>query len=132
MRPNLTKFPGKRVLVVEDYTINQEVMQDMLELMGCTVDVAENGKQALEKRAKVAYDLIIMDVQMPEMDGYKTTREIRASEKSEKRRSPILAVTANAMAGDREKCLEAGMDDYLAKPVDFDKLETILKKYLGK
>jgi len=129
MKPKTTKFPGKRVLLVEDYAINQEIMQDMLELMECKVDIAENGKQALEMQAQTPYDLILMDVQMPEMDGYATTRAIRESEKGQ-RRSPILAVTANALVGDREKCLEAGMDDYLAKPVELDKLEATLKKYL--
>lgn len=130
MKSNAVKFPGKRVLIVEDYAINQEIMQDMLELMDCTVDIAENGKQALVMQAKTPYDLIIMDVQMPEMDGYMTTQEIRKREKG-KKRSPILAVTANALVGDREKCLEAGMDDYLSKPVELDKLEATLKKYLS-
>jgi CheY-like chemotaxis protein len=130
MKSRTAKFPGKRVLVVEDYVINREITQDMLELMDCQVDVAENGQQALAMQAKSPYDLILMDIQMPEMDGYTTTREIRKREQG-KKHSPILAVTANAMTGDREKCLEAGMDDYLAKPVELDKLEAILKKYLS-
>lgn len=130
MKPNSTKFPGKRVLLVEDYALNQEIMQDMLELMECQVDIAENGKQALELQEKNPYDVILMDVQMPEMDGYTTTREIRKREAG-KKHSSILALTANALVGDREKCLEAGMDDYLAKPVDLDRLEGLLKKYLA-
>jgi CheY-like chemotaxis protein len=130
MKSNPLKFPGKRVLLVEDYALNQEIVQDMLELMECQVDTAENGKQALELQEKNVYDVILMDVQMPEMDGYTTTQEIRKREAG-KKHSAILALTANALVGDREKCLEAGMDDYLAKPVDLDKLENVLKKYLG-
>lgn len=124
------KFPGKRVLLVEDYVLNQEIMQDMLELMECRVDIAENGKQALEMVEKNPYDVILMDIQMPEMDGYATTREIRKLEVG-KKHSAILAITANALVGDREKCIDAGMDDYLPKPVELDKLENLLKKYIG-
>lgn len=130
MKAGGAKFPGKRVLVVEDYAINQEIMQDMLELMDCTVDIAENGKQALDMVKKQHYDAILMDVQMPELDGYGATREIRQRETDGDKRSVILAITANAMVGDREKCLAAGMDDYLAKPIELDKLEGLLKKYL--
>lgn len=123
-----TKFRGKKVLVVEDYPINQEIMQDMLELMDCSVDIAESGSEALRMIERQNYDAILMDVQMPKMDGYSTVKEIRQKEKG--KHSVILAVTANAMIGDREKCLAAGMDDYLAKPVELDKLENLLKKYL--
>lgn len=130
MKAGGAKFPGKRVLVVEDYAINQEILQDMLELMDCTVDIAENGRQALDMVKSQPYDAILMDVQMPELDGYGATREIRQRETGSDKRSVILAITANAMVGDREKCLAAGMDDYLAKPIELDKLEGLLKKYL--
>jgi len=124
-----SKFPGKKILIAEDYFVNQEVTQDILELMEFTVDVAENGREALEKYEQSSYDAILMDVQMPEMDGFQTTAEIRKKEK-DGRRTPIIALTANAMSGDREKCLEAGMDDYLSKPIEATKLEEILKKYI--
>ncbi len=124
-----SKFPGKKILIAEDYFVNQEVTQDILELMEFTVDVAENGREALEKYEQSSYDAILMDVQMPEMDGYQTTAEIRKKEQNG-RRTPIIALTANAMSGDREKCLEAGMDDYLSKPIEATKLEEILKKYI--
>jgi len=123
------KFSGKRALVVEDYFINQEVTQDILELMGVDVEVAENGREALELYQNEKYDLIFMDIQMPEMDGYETTRKIRRSE-NEGHHVPIIALTANAISGDKEKCLEAGMDDYISKPIEVEKIEEILKKYL--
>jgi CheY-like chemotaxis protein len=129
MKKVTSKFPGKRALVVEDYFINQEVTQDILELMELDVEVAENGREALELYQKEKYDLIFMDIQMPEMDGYQTTKEIRRFENKEKR-VPIIALTANALSGDREKCLEAGMDDYISKPIEAEKIEEILKKYL--
>ena len=125
-----SKFTGKKILIAEDYFVNQEVTQDILELMEFSVDVAENGREALEKYEAGSYDAILMDVQMPEMDGYQTTAEIRKKEKDGKR-TPIIALTANAMIGDREKCLEAGMDDYLSKPIEATKLEEILKKYIS-
>ena len=130
MKKVTSKFPGKRALVVEDYFINQEVTQDILELMGVDVQVAENGREALELYENGKYDLIFMDIQMPEMDGYQTTREIRRAEISGEQRVPIIALTANALSGDREKCLEAGMDDYLSKPIEAEKIEEVLKKYL--
>ncbi|WP_041941545.1 response regulator [Waddlia chondrophila] len=125
----LSTFKGKKILIAEDYFINQEVTQAILELMEFTVDIAENGREALEMYESNAYDAILMDVQMPEMDGFQTTAEIRKKEKNGKR-IPIIALTANAMSGDREKCLNAGMDDYLSKPIEASKLEEILKKYI--
>ncbi len=124
------KFPGKRILVVEDYFINQEIVQDMLEMMECSVELAEDGNEALEKHNEDKFDLILMDIQLPLKDGYEATQEIRQREKAGKPRTPIVALTANAMAGDREKCIDAGMDDYLSKPVEISKLEAILKKYI--
>ena len=126
-----SKFTGKKILIAEDYFVNQEVTQDILELMDFTVDIAENGREALEKFENGSYDAILMDVMMPEMDGFQTTAEIRKKEKKGKR-TPIIALTANAMSGDREKCIEAGMDDYLSKPIEATKLEEILKKHIPK
>ncbi len=124
-----SKFTGKKILVAEDYFVNQEVTQDILELMDLTVDIAENGVEALEKYNQDSYDAILMDIQMPELDGYQTTAEIRKIEGTNKH-TPIIALTANALSGDREKCLKAGMDDYISKPIEAERLEAILKKYL--
>lgn len=129
MKKVTSKFPGKRALVVEDYFVNQEVTQEILELMGLEVRIAENGLEALDFYKKERFDLILMDIQMPEMDGYQTTREIRKSE-NEDTHIPIIALTANALSGDAKKCLDAGMDDYISKPIEAERLEAILKKYL--
>jgi CheY-like chemotaxis protein len=129
MKKITSKFPGKRVLVVDDYFVNQEVVQDFLELMECTVEVAENGKEAFQKHSINQYDIIFMDIQMPVMDGFKATIAIRKSEGNNKH-TPIIALTANALAGMREECLKAGMDDYLTKPIEGEKLEQLLQKHL--
>jgi signal transduction histidine kinase/CheY-like chemotaxis protein len=106
-----------RVLVTEDNIVNQKVARHMLMDLGCRVDVASNGREALELVEVAAYDLVFMDVQMPEMDGLAATVEIRRREPPQGRRVPIVAMTAHAMASDRERCLAAGMDDYISKPV---------------
>jgi CheY-like chemotaxis protein len=124
-----SKFPGKRVLVAEDYFVNQEVTQEILEMMALEVDIAENGIEALNFYQIKDYDLILMDIQMPEMDGYQATQEIRKCEGNRKH-IPIIGLTANALTGDREKCLEAGMNDYISKPIEAEKLEEILNKYI--
>lgn len=125
------RFPGKKILLVEDYFINQEIVQDMLELMECSVDIAEDGAEAIKKFDTKNYDLILMDIQLPEKDGYEVTRTIRTKEQTEaKKPVTIVALTANAMVGDKEKCLEAGMNDYIAKPIELTVLESVLKKYL--
>lgn len=116
------------VLVVEDNVINMELMREMLDRLNCRVDTAENGLIALTQVDTKLYDVIFMDLQMPEMDGFQATREIRKREKG-RVPTPIIALTANAMAGDRKKCLEAGMDDYLAKPFELQDIESLIKKY---
>lgn len=131
MRKISAKFTGQHVLVVEDNLINQEVIKDLLELMDCKVDIADNGLVAIEMAAKRRYAIIFMDIQMPDMDGYDSTRAIRKKEEEKgTERTTIIALTANALSGDREKCLAAGMDDYLSKPIDVTKLESIMLKYL--
>jgi signal transduction histidine kinase/CheY-like chemotaxis protein len=121
---------GKRVLVVEDNPVNRRVAERMLDRLGITVQSAATGREALHLLQYQKFDLILMDCQMPEMDGYHTTAEIRRGETGA--RTPIVALTAHAMAGDREKCLRAGMDDYLSKPVDLERLRSILNQYLAK
>jgi len=117
------------ILVVEDYPINQEITKELLEMMGCDVDVVDSGAEALEAVRRNSYDLIIMDIQMPEMDGYEATKEIRRIEGTTKH-VPIVALTANALQGDREKCLSAGMDEYISKPFRAAELEAVLLKFL--
>ena len=108
---------GLIVLVAEDNIVNQKVAKRMLERWGCRVDVVGDGRQALEAVARVAYDLVLMDVQMPEMDGFGATAAIRRRESWTGRRTPIIAMTAHVMDGDRDRCIEAGMDDFVAKPI---------------
>ncbi len=117
-----------RILVAEDNPVNQIVAVAMLERLGHHVDLAGNGIEAVEAVRKLPYDLVLMDVQMPEMDGYEATRAIRALEGAFAG-IPVIAMTANALKGDSEKCLQAGMDDYLAKPVSTDALAAMLRKW---
>jgi signal transduction histidine kinase/ligand-binding sensor domain-containing protein/CheY-like chemotaxis protein len=122
---------GYRVLLAEDNPVNQEVALEMLRALGCTVDVAENGRQALERLGGRRYDLVLMDCQLPEMDGYEATRQFRRQESGKQVKTPIVALTAHALAGDRERCLEAGMDDYMTKPFARDQLAALLRKWVG-
>ncbi len=119
------------VLVAEDNEVNQKVAVKILEKLGYRVELAENGKEALAACARRRYDAVLMDGQMPGMDGYEATRRIRERETRGGRRVPIIAMTASAMKGDREKCLEAGMDDYVSKPVTPDALEAVLRRWVG-
>lgn len=112
-----------RVLVADDNTINQQIAVKMLEKIGVYADVVGNGLEALKALAERPYDLVLMDCQMPEMDGYEATRQIRTSGQTASSHIPIIAMTANAMKGDAEKCIEAGMNDYLTKPMTLEKLE---------
>lgn len=120
---------GFRLLVVEDNKVNQQVAVSRLQRMGYSVDTADNGAIALEMLECIDYDLIFMDCQMPILDGYEATHKIRQLP-GEKSNLPIIAMTANAMSGDREKCIAAGMNDYLAKPVKNNELVRILSNWL--
>lgn len=122
------KFPGKKILVADDYPVNQEITKEMLKLMDCDVDVAVDGVEAVKMYDSNKYDLIFMDVQMPEMDGYDATRKIRDVEGGQKR-IPIVAITANALQGDKQKCLDSGMDDYISKPIKAENIEQVLIKF---
>ncbi len=124
--------PLASVLVVEDNEINQMVATGMLESLGFAVTTADNGRIALETLEENQFDLILMDCQMPEMDGYEATGRIRASSNSVTAGTPIIALTANAMSGDAEKCLDAGMDDYLAKPFEPELFEEKLQAWVAK
>ncbi len=120
--------PGLRILLAEDNAVNQKVVLALLQKMGCVVEVAGNGRLAVEMAASTSYDLILMDCQMPELDGIAATIEIRNLEAAltAAQRTPIVAITANAMLNDRELCLTAGMDGFLAKPIDFAGLQKAL------
>lgn len=119
-----------RVLVAEDKPDNQEIFRVMLTKLGADVTVVDNGERAVQAVQAMPFDLVLMDIQMPVMNGYEATRRIRDAHKSGPR-VPIVAVTANVMASDRQRCLDAGMDDYMAKPVSVAKLRGLLAQWLG-
>ncbi len=127
------KKPDLKLLLVEDNMINVKVASAQLEKLGFSADHAENGQIALDKLEATSYHVILMDCQMPEMDGFQATRAIRAREKNNPQIKPvrIIAMTANAMKGDREKCLDAGMDDYISKPVRIEQLSEALETALA-
>jgi len=120
------------ILLTEDNAVNQRVALRILEKAGHRVDIAENGKAALRMLEEQPFDLILMDVQMPEMGGFEATALIREKEKRSGRHIPIIAMTAHAMAGDRERCLAAGMDNYLSKPVAASTLLELVAQYGAK
>jgi signal transduction histidine kinase/CheY-like chemotaxis protein/HPt (histidine-containing phosphotransfer) domain-containing protein len=120
-----------RVLLVEDHPVNQKVAQKLLERLGLTVDVADNGEIALDKLRQRPYAMVLMDCQMPVLDGYSATRRLREIENEQGTpRIPVIAMTAHAMSGDRERCLQAGMDDYLSKPLDRQLLAQTLARWM--
>ena len=117
------------ILLVEDNKLNQRLMESSLKRFGFKIDVANNGLEAVEKYQADhdSYDLIIMDIMMPVMDGLEATRQIRIFEQKKKFRIPIIALTANTFNADRERCLSYGMDEYIAKPLNMEKLTTVFK-----
>jgi signal transduction histidine kinase/CheY-like chemotaxis protein/HPt (histidine-containing phosphotransfer) domain-containing protein len=119
-----------KVLLAEDNPVNQKLAKAMLARLGLTVDIANNGEEALALSEQQAYGVVLMDCQMPVMDGYQATAAIRMREVGNAKRLPIVALTANAMQGDREQCINAGMDDYLAKPYSRPQLEQVLSRWL--
>jgi PAS domain S-box-containing protein len=120
-----------RVLLAEDNSVNQIVARNMLKALGCTPDIVQNGKEALDAVRAARYDIVLMDCQMPVMDGYAASRAIREHESATgASRLPIVALTANALVGDKEQCLAAGMDDHLAKPYSREQLATMLVRWL--
>ena len=125
--------PAKaRILLVEDSPLNQQITLKQLEALGYSADVAANGLEALAALDRTAYEIVLMDCQMPDMDGYETTWQIRdrekAQEQSSKPRTYVIALTANTKPQDRERCLSSGMDDYVSKPVQLTELEVALQR----
>ena len=118
------------ILLAEDNAVNQLVARRLLEKQGHSVTLVTDGRRAVEEFEKTAFDLILMDVQMPEMDGYEATAAIRAQE-SGRSRTPILALTAHAMSGDRERCLKAGMDGFVSKPIQLPELMDAIMDMCG-
>lgn len=136
--PNSISSPGQQsgplrghVLLVEDNPVNMQVAKKLVSLIGVTAEIANNGREAIEQLDRTHFDLVLMDCQMPVLDGYSATRAIRDRESvDETKRIPIIAMTANAMAGDREKCLACGMDDYMSKPLNRFLLEQTIRKWM--
>jgi CheY-like chemotaxis protein len=116
------------VLVAEDNPVNQIVAQRLLERHGCSVDVVATGTAAVTRHRMERYDLILMDCQMPELDGYEAARQIRTA--NHQARVPIIALTAQAFPGDRERCLEAGMDDYVSKPINAAQFIATVRRWI--
>lgn len=126
-------FAGKKILVVEDNAMNREIAIDVLEDLGVVVDSADDGVVAVSKLSSTnfrQYDLILMDIQMPFMNGYEATKEIRSMKNPEIASIPIIAMTANAFDGDRKLALDAGMNEYMSKPIDLDKMKEVLRSFL--
>jgi CheY-like chemotaxis protein/HPt (histidine-containing phosphotransfer) domain-containing protein len=119
-----------RILLVEDNLVNQKVILRQLQLLGYSADRAANGLEALESLSKAEYDIVLMDCQMPEMDGYEATREIRRRE-ADLRRTTIIAMTDNPAESNRELCIQSGMDDYIHKPARQEDLKSMLERWMG-
>ena len=114
------------ILLAEDNLVNQKITTRMLEKLGHAVTVVGNGREALDATGRQTFDLVLMDIQMPEMSGFEATETIRRQESGSGRHLPIIALTAHAMDGDRERCLESGMDGYLSKPVRGEELSRVI------
>ncbi|TAH34217.1 MAG: response regulator [Alphaproteobacteria bacterium] len=127
---NVNMFHGIRVLVAEDMKVNAMLITRILEKRGCQVDIAVNGREAVEKLRGAKYEIVFMDCQMPEMNGYEATKCIRTEEMPKNIHNIIIALTADAMSGDQDKCLAAGMDDYLHKPFKEEQIHQMLQKWL--
>jgi len=127
---NPPQLHGKQILLVEDNLINQQIAKELLEATGIHLDIVNNGLEAVEGIQNRCYDLVLMDIQMPQMDGYQATQRIREQTQEQSQSLPIIAMTAHAMDGDREKCLTAGMDDYITKPIHPAKLYATLSHWL--
>ena len=135
--PDLAQYPGARILVVEDNLVNQEVANATLLQFGCAVTIVNNGQEGLDRLDRESYDLVLMDCQMPVMDGFQATELIRERERRAAlatdrpaRRQAVVALTAHAISGDRDRCLKVGMDDYLSKPFSREDMSVILKRWL--
>lgn len=129
---SLSQSADAKILLVEDNIINQQVALRILAKLGFNADIAASGFELLQRYQEKSYDLILMDCQMPDMDGYTATQKIREIEKKLRKHTPIIAVTAHALPGDKEKCLASGMDDYVAKPIDIQLLGSALERWLKK
>ncbi|MGB5397726.1 MAG: ATP-binding protein [Gammaproteobacteria bacterium] len=131
MHPNNeTQLTQKKILLAEDNAMNREVAMAMLEIMGCSVDIAVNGEEAVQMSKNNNYDVLLMDCQMPVKDGFEATRDIRRQEADSGERQVIIALTANALSGDKENCLESGMDDFISKPFNYEQMEALLAKWV--
>jgi two-component system, sensor histidine kinase and response regulator len=130
-RQTVPKATRLRILLAEDNAINQKIASRLLQKAGHHVTLAPDGRQALAALDRENFDVVLMDVQMPEMDGFETTTAIRARERDNGKRLPIIAMTAHAMQGDRERCLAAGMDGYFAKPIQARELIELLEEFSG-
>ena len=131
LRQPSVELPPLRILLAEDSLVNQKLALGLLGKHGHSVVVANNGKEAVVALASGEYDVVLMDVEMPEMDGLEATAVVRTGERQTGKHVPIIAMTAHAMKGDRERCLEAGMDDYVSKPIRAQQLFAVLKSVLG-
>ena len=130
LEPRPGALASARILVAEDNLINQKLSVAQLKRLGLDADVVKNGQEAVDAIKTKDYALVLMDCQMPGMDGFEATRVVRASELGTRKHTTIVAITANALDGDREVCVAAGMDDYLSKPVQLDALRALVQRWL--